>query len=128
MKYRDYKRQVRLSSVLGEKLNGEFLKLNNVLNELTSGIKLYTDEDRYPNTLFYFKGHHLVYIIDNNEESLMVGDRLLGGLIYHDFSFTWDSLDEFCIDMVNDTLKVNAVNIHTPWDEHALRNYFIKKS
>jgi hypothetical protein len=126
MKYRNYKRQVRLSSVLDKELNGEFLELNNVLNELTSGIKLYTDEYRYPNTLFYFKGHHLVYIINKTEKSLMVGETL-DSVLYHDFSFTSNDLDEFCIDMVNDTLKVCVDKLSLPWDENILSDYFIKK-
>lgn len=127
MKYKDYKRQVRLSSVLGEKLNGEFLELNDVLSELTSNVKLYTDEDRYPNVLFYFKGHHLVYIINEAKKNLMVGGRL-DDVLYHDFNFTDDELDRFCIDMVNDTLKVNVDKISSPWNEHAMRDYFIKKN
>lgn len=130
MEYKHFRRQVRLSEIFGTELDGMVLKLYNFVDRMTSGLELYTAEDAYPNSLFYFKGFRFMYKINTKYNHLAVGENVYN-VLYYDFSFTDTQIDNFCINMVNDIFKVNVEQISFLWDQvwdrEKFENHFINK-
>lgn len=101
MKYKDYKRQVKISKVLDKPLEGDYLNMSHLIDYLTSSLKpSHTEDGKY----YLMDGK---YIFGLKDDRAYFSDEHISKVLTEDFSMNWSQIRHFIKDLINNHFDCN---------------------
>ncbi len=80
--------------------------------ELCEGLIIKTDDDKYPNIFFWFKGTELMFSFEENYNSLWVNSLVVWDMLEYEFELRDSQISTLIINSMSSIYKLENVN---PW-------------
>jgi hypothetical protein len=107
MTYKDYKREMKLSSAFGG-LKDKYKTLNSYLETITTDLVPYNRNN--PNIVYYFKDNKCLF---NVNDYFLSFSKYINEKIMADYDMSYYDAEYFVFQFLNETLKLNCTRFYS---------------